>query len=154
MAALLMVAAFFGVGIIPLWTSQRAAQGHSNNISNVKQLGTAMVLYMSDLQDTYPPSNQWLTLTKAYGSGEFHCFLSKAHFTYAMNDKLSSFPATSIEEPNATALIFEMKAQVPNAHGSQRDLDPHHGGGSVYGFTDTHAKFWRPGAEPVVRWNP
>ncbi|MEQ1933848.1 MAG: hypothetical protein ABL962_08215 [Fimbriimonadaceae bacterium] len=154
MAALTMVAAFCGLFVFPVMASNRVAQGLAGNFSNVKQIGTAMAIYMSDYKDDFPPSNRWLTLIKPYGAEESHCFMSSSRYTYAMNDALSSYPAVSVTDPSSTVAIFEMKAQTSDAHGSQRDLDPHHGGGSVFGLVDTQAKFWKPGATTKIRWNP
>lgn len=66
--------AFLGASIfVPVFSSARAASANTTCISNVKRLGIAIQIYLADSNDFFPPSDRWLTRTRAYGAAEFHC---------------------------------------------------------------------------------
>ncbi|MEQ1821542.1 MAG: hypothetical protein ABL949_03445 [Fimbriimonadaceae bacterium] len=154
MGAVLMIAAFVGLFIIPVWVSNRVAQGLTQTKSNMRKLVTSLAVYSSEFNEHYPPSDRWLTASKPYGAGEFRCFMSRSPYSYAMNDALSSRNTVELDDPSSTVVLFEMQASVANAHGSFKDLDAHHGGGAQYGMADTRAAFWQPGFDSNMRWNP
>ncbi len=138
----------------PAFVSSRVANSMATCRLNLKQLCTAVQIYLNDSDDHFPPAGKWFTAAQRYGPSNLTCPNASSPYSYAMNDALSSFSSLNIAEPNHTILLFEMNTQGPNAHGSEQDVDNRHGKGSFYGLTDASAKFGRSAKESKLRWKP
>jgi hypothetical protein len=67
-----------------------------------------------------------------------------------MNDALSRHSATEIENVSTTIVIFEMDAEVADAHGTAKDASVRHGPAKVVTVDNTFSSL----ASQGLRWNP
>lgn len=145
-----MMSAIFG----PVFASARAASITTTCLSNLKGLSLALATYLYDSNDTYPPADQWLTLSRPYGAEAKHCGMAKSPFSYGMNNSLSGMKLTEIEDFAKTVELFEMEATVSDAHGTRRDLERRHGQVGFFSYSDTHVRASRDDAEAGLIWKP
>lgn len=114
-------------------------------ISNLKQLGTAMLAYCQDYDDHYPPAGSWCDAVDPYiKHSPVHVCPARAEvpFGYAYNRFLERRPLNRIQTPTEQPGIFESWRGVRNeADGVETFVRPHSGGGNV-GFADGHVKYF------------
>ena len=106
----------------------------SRSLSNVKQIGLAMLLYSADHKDTFPKAKKYKAAIMPY-------VRNKAVFTapgaplgtlsYFMEPRLSGMKITSIANPAETALIVQ---------GSRGKAAFPYRGRTAMGYVDGHAK--------------
>jgi prepilin-type processing-associated H-X9-DG protein len=128
----------------------------SQCLDHMKSLALAMLMYVQDYDELFPPADKWCDVTYPYVKGwEFYrCPADAAQFSYAMNHKLSRLWLGEVEDEARTVLLYE------SATGRKNECDPHgrpgdsvpkpprHDGGNVFAFCDGHAKWYRPESVP------
>lgn len=151
--ALLLIA---GAIIFPVFGGHH----HSPKIacmSNLKQLGTSTLIYMSDFDDRYP-IKAWQDEIYPYAKYDdlYSCVEivseKKSKWGYAMNYEVLGKEVTTPENDAKTPILFETDALAPNvvANVGSRSTTRHKSkqdgiGGSNISFADTHTKFYKAG---------
>ena len=97
-----------------------------NELSNVKQLGTAFQIYASDYDDCLPYPIENLTLVDPYLKNDVLKRSTLDGQAYKTNRRLSGYPLSGIESPSSEPLIIG-----PTWPSGDR----------VVGFADSHAKW-------------
>jgi hypothetical protein len=92
----------------------RAAQAMADDInclSNMKQLGLAVIIYEMDNNDTFPTADRWCDAIQSTNNAIFHCPEAprKQRCSYAMNIKLGGVKDRG-QIPKDTVLLFESDA--------------------------------------------
>src|SRR5438552_3755414 len=96
----LVVVGFFAVAILgailfPVFQQAREKARAASCLANVKQMGTAMMMYEQDYDGQLPPSSRWMDVTTPYtkNTSVYRCPSippsSSATFGYAFNRNLS-----------------------------------------------------------------
>ncbi len=119
-------------------------------LSNLKQLGLALMMYTTDYDGRMPPADKWCDLTMPYVKNEevYKCPSAEGPWSYAMNYKLSRLNEASIASPAETISLFETMPCRKNAWDDARGAlpgatlanPPRHNGWNNYAFVDGHAK--------------
>src|SRR5688572_24707891 len=81
----------------------------STCVSNMKQLNTAMFMYLQDYDQRYPPAKRWSTAIRKYHKRPqlLNCPEDIAGNSYAMNRALSAAALVRVPKPMRTPLLFE-----------------------------------------------
>lgn len=114
--------------------------------SNLKQLGYALQIYMTDSDERLPPTG-WAAELEPYIKNEdmLTCPIvsrdRKAKFGYAMNSEVMGIDAAKVKDPAKTVVFFETDALgrgvVANLAARNRDR---HKGKSHVAYLDTQAR--------------
>ncbi len=112
-------------------------------LSNIRQLGLAMLMYANDWNEQLPPADRWSEVTKPYRRNEalLHCPVDKARYSYAMNQNVSKRWFKDIPAPWQTVLLFESTQGRKNACdvGRSWPVPARHSGCNCVAFADGHA---------------
>lgn len=121
-------------------------------ISNMKQMGTSMLIYLGDNDNRFPAAD-WIDAVMPYSKNEwlFTCpeiNALKQKWGFAMNVKLLGTDAKKIADPVSKPMLFETDALARNvaANLRTRNLDRHKrqgAAGSVICRADSSTKFIR-----------
>lgn len=118
-------------------------------LSNIKQLGIAVMMYLADHEDkfTMNPSKLKATLYPYTKNDRiWTCPLTpKARAAYSLNAKLLKKNHFDIEEIHNTVMVYE---------GSKGQLDFKHAGYAAVAFADGSAKMVNAETAKRLRWNP
>ncbi len=132
------------------------------SISNLRQIGLAMIQYAEAHDNHLPPAGTWvdaiLPTWKNVTDRSFHpteLFRDPSApagqaWNYAFNQNLADVRLSDIKDPAATVMLFESTAGVKNAADTGQSV-PHpgrHSGGSHYVFADGRAKWLADGTKP------
>ena len=140
--------------------AHRKAQAVSS-LSNVKQIGTAAMMYAQDYDEVLPaPASKYKDILMPYIKSEqiFHAPAAPATETvsYSFNKHLEGVQMAAISHPAETIMLYEGKDMKPEYR---------YEGKTVIGFADGHAKLhtpeqvakfvwlekeWKPRAKPVI----
>lgn len=127
------------------------------SLSNLRQIGLALVMYAQEHGDRLPDADGWVdALLSQWSDVKDKGFHAEALFrdptapesepwNYAFNRALSGVRLGDIKRPEATVMVFESMAGVKNASDMGQSL-PHpgrHSGGDYFVFADGRAK-WLP----------
>ncbi|WP_309712139.1 hypothetical protein [Armatimonas sp.] len=153
------------VGIISLLLSILApvfqqAQNAARQVScqgSVRSLGSAMLQYATDNNDSLPPAAQWQSASSSYLKEEKGPCTALSHpapgvLGYAMDSRLSGRSLERIGAPhNQRILLYESSNLTQNAHDPGTSFIVRHGYGAIT-FIDGHGRMQKqePG-ELVVR---
>jgi prepilin-type processing-associated H-X9-DG protein len=113
--------------------------------SNLKQLSTAVSMYLQDYDGRYPPCSAWsdALLPYALTPRTFHCPQDDSPWSYALNADLGAVSEAQLPRPAATVLLFETDLHKTNACGTAVDaVFDRHARGSNWAFVDGHVD-WR-----------
>jgi prepilin-type processing-associated H-X9-DG protein len=128
-------------------------------LSNVKELGRALTMYVADWDETYPPAGSWSDGAARYlqpleAKSLFRCPAASSLYGYAFHRALDRIPWQRIEAPTETVMLLESHATLRNATGDRGALavPRRHTGGANYGFADGHARWANPYTEATLRW--
>lgn len=128
-------------------------------LSNLKQLGTGMMMYAQDYDQRLPPATQWNAGLYPYVKNEriFRCPETETEGppTYAMNYRLSRAGTARLVQSERTVLLFDAVAGR-NLAGA-RNLMPRpsrHPGRYPVGFLDGHARIIPEGEVAELIWTP
>ena len=130
------------------------------SLSNLRQIGLAMIMYAQAHGDHLPDADHWADALLAGWAAYDKSFPAERLFrdrsapesqqwNYAFNLTLSGVKMADIRNPGATVLVFESTAGVKNAADTGQSL-PHpgrHAGGDYYVFADGHAKWFPDGTK-------
>lgn len=127
--------------LLPIAAQSRERARASSCLSNEKQQAMAVLLYVADYDERYPPSDgqRYREKIADYQSNPlvFECPSDEnGPPSYSFNTKLSRLPLAKLKQPNSTVMIFEgaewKKPDTPHlgstniafADGSCRSLGP------------------------------
>ncbi len=112
---------------------------------NLRQISLAMMMYVQDYDEKFPPASVWIDVLLPYVRTEdvFDCPEGNGEYGYAMNEKLSRLSLAEVRYPSATVMIYESKIRRRNHFGTGKDLDYRHYGGSWVAYCDSHCA-WHP----------
>lgn len=132
-----------------VFASAKKAAKKTACLSNIKQLATAVMIYLADHDDrfTMNPSKLKAALNPyTKNDNLWICPLTpKSGAAYGFNAKLLKKTSTDIEDPFNTVMMYE---------GSKGKLDFKHAGYAAVAFADGHAKMVNAEASKKLRWNP
>lgn len=118
-------------------------------LSNIKQLGIAVMIYLADHDDRFSMNASKLKTTlNPYLKNDrlWTCPLTpKAGAAYSMNARLLGKSAAQLADPANTVMLYE---------GAKGKLDFKHAGFAAVAFADGHAKLINAEAAKKLRWNP
>lgn len=137
---------FLAAILLPVFARARDKAQQQSCLLNVKQLGTAMHMYLQDWDDTYPQAANWNEALAEYARPRkgtnlpFVCPVVKGTVpTYAMNDALSAEPESVVSDAAGLVMIYESTPGRNLADGASLLPDkPRHIGGYTVGFADGH----------------
>lgn len=168
-ALLILIIVSVLVGILfPIFASARERGGPSC-LSNLKQLGTANLMYAWDNDGTFPPAERWMDITKAQAGQHqdylFRCGQDRRPMTKGYGYARNAAVTKSSKATSTTPLLYDSENITWNAFDSipLASLSGRHGHstGSLFWqkfhnrgnviFADGHAKqlSWEQNSPPV-----
>ncbi len=130
---LLAALAIFAAILFPVFGRAKEKAQATVCLSNVKQLGVALMMYAADHEERLPEANSWKDAIAEYvGHNEalFTCPLTGQR--YIFNEALSGVDLKALDNPQATPMLWE-----PALHAGGQ-LGPHMGQFNVC-YVDGHA---------------
>ena len=151
--------------LFPVFAQARARAQQITCLNNVKQLSTAMQMYLDDYDVGFPPTANWNDALQPYtrqllaskgGNKVWVCPSAKSEEPcYAMNGLLDSIQGRDVRWPADTVSIFE---SIPgkNQTGGKELLPspPRHRVGHSVGYVDGHVRFVSDSATESLNWEP
>lgn len=127
--------------------------------SNLKSVGTMILMYAQDYNMTYPPPDRWIDANTAYiksyrvltcPSQE-----NKSLPGYGMDSLLKGVALTRVTEPANTVMLFDAKpGKNPSGDTSALTPTPRHMGGDNIVYADTTAIWVKRSAVAHLNWDP
>lgn len=150
--------------LAPIFASAKWAARHTVNLSNLKAIGNACLVYAEDFGDRFPKTERWMDSIDPY-SIKLDYYRSPMRtdgaYGYAMNSDLSAELLRDVEAPATTILFYETRRGGRNcsrpAIQIPADVPLGREGASIgVAFSDGHAKYLTPSilAEAVLHPNP
>ncbi len=120
-------------------------------ISNLRNLGTAVQMYVQDYDDKFPIADSWADRTYPYfkNYNVTRCpsvsATDKGKYGYAYNDKIAGVRYAKIKNPAISPLIYDSSNLQKSAHDAFTSLPvpARHGNGNVVAYQDGHVKLVR-----------
>ena len=109
--------------MIPFLSQTRNGSKEIANLSKMKQIGTAMIMYSVDYDNCLPSSENWKTVLEpyVYKKEVFECIPENKHQTsFAMNDFYSFVNLENTKKPASEFLAFEAPFGV--THGDEAQV--------------------------------
>jgi hypothetical protein len=134
-------------------------------MSNMKQLGMGMQLYMQDYDERLPACVMWdhaveSRLAKAGKQDDdsvehpFQCPAATSPASYGMNAALSAAREADVDSPAQTVLLFDADAPTRSFAGGPHDLArSRHDNMPVVVFLNGHAEWANRFTEDAPNWN-
>jgi hypothetical protein len=123
MVVLAGICLMFTAILAPVIMAAKPAAKRTQCISNLKQLGTASVIYSSDNDDHLPEASRWMDLlgpvTKSVES--LHCPVVH-HNGYALNRKLGKAELDTVKNPELLPLMYDSSDLRSNANDNFNSL--------------------------------
>ena len=118
--------------LFPIFASAKAAAKKAATLSNMKQVGTGLAMYLTDHDEVYPSrfgsNNDLKEFLMPYVKNDGSFTSSNPNGgVFLPNGKLQKFSLNDVVDARNTIALFE-ENMWPNE-------------GKFYGFVDTHAKF-------------
>jgi hypothetical protein len=140
------VTALLALSLLVNVRKQMAGRAQTTCKHNEQALVQAMLLYLADYDQAFPPADAWCDVLVPYLSsvGSFVCPTARnRNCSYAFSAPLGGVKAGAIEDAWLTVMLFESDAGW-NATGGPELLpdEPRHAGGDNWAFADGRA-FWR-----------
>ena len=108
---------------------------------NMKDFGTAMLMYAQDHDETFPPASRWEDALSPYQKTPLGCPDARTQGGYAMNRAASSRSQKKIEAPAELILLFEADTPTRSFAGNASNLaKTRHGSAPTFLFADGHAR--------------
>ncbi len=133
----------------------------TTSLSNLRQIAFAMIQYLQDYDERFPPAGKWVDAITPYLTANLHTHQERQHvidslfhdpsapdsqkWSYAFNSNLSGLPLAHVDSPASTVLLFESNAGVKNTADTGESIPRpgRHSGGTDYALADGHCK-WYP----------
>jgi hypothetical protein len=152
------VMGILGVRLIPLYQSKNP-DAASASLSNIRQLGISLQIYLTDYDDVVPPAGDWAIVSYPYRkNNDMLNDPTLGHglkYGYALFAPLSAKSVDDIANPAEIPLLFQSQTSSFNESGdlSKLPISPRGKGGTdIYSMLDSSAKVhpraW--GLKPVV----
>jgi len=81
--------------LFPVFAQAKDAAKKSSCLSNVRQIGVGMILYLNDNDDTYPGNDQWVPDPKNTSPGDTRMPFDLMIMPYVKNDRIFACPSDS-----------------------------------------------------------
>lgn len=166
-----IMVAVLGAVLMPVFSQAREKARTTSCQSNLKQLSLAMLMYVQDYDEKYPPKGVWSGGTMPYVKNYMVYLCSKGHLLsptvylgtpppptpthYGFNSALPGLTLQKIISPASTIALFETKG--PNEGGASDVAQPgRHQGGNNFGFVDGHVRWFKDGSpsQMGMSWSP
>jgi prepilin-type processing-associated H-X9-DG protein len=134
--------------LFPVFATARERAREISCLSNVKQEGTAFLMYVQDYDERFPPAVSWMDTNMPYVKSEMvlHCptvsKFSDASYGYAFSADLSRKELAKIKSPNTTVMEYDSSNLNRNATDAVTSLPspPRHMKSNNRSYADGHAK--------------
>lgn len=99
--------------LFPVFAQARERARQTACLSNLKQLGTAVLMYSQDYDERFPIGKEWMDGVEPYVKNDrvFRCpsasQSSESDYGYAFNSELSQKAQAKIAKPDQTLMLFE-----------------------------------------------
>lgn len=144
---------FFGGVILlailfPVFSQARNKARQTSCISNVKQMGLGILMYMQDYDEKLPTTTNWMDKITPYIKNDvvFHCpeasRRNNSIYGYAFNSQNSGMALEKFSTPNATIMLYDSTNLSQHATDALSTLPnpERHGGKNVVGYLDGHVR--------------
>lgn len=131
-----------GAILFPVFAQAREKARVTTCMSNLKQLGLAMQMYLADYDDRFPAAAVWGDMLTPYAHDQkpFRCpSVPEGKFGYAMNSDLSRKALEKIAQPQQVPMLYDSTNLEWNAHDAFASLpDPprHRNYGNTVAYAD------------------
>lgn len=140
----LVITGLLAALLFPMFAQSKGRRPRSACLSNLKQAGNGLRLYLSDNDDRFPDAGIWMDQVSTYVRiNPFKCDAVKVGTGYAFNDALSR--ALLPKEPERVAMVYDSTKLGRNEHDKVESM-PHpgrHKSGNYVLYADISARFVR-----------
>lgn len=122
--------------VIPVLVAARPASSKATCLSNIKHLGSGLLIYATDHDDRLPLVSNWHIAATPYWEKDpsiRKCPQAEEPFTYAMNQAMSGLSLKKMADREQRVLLYESTSPTGSFVKRHRER------GSVF-FADGHAK--------------
>ncbi len=141
------LACYLGWGAWVSAVHMREERRASACTDRVMALSKAMLMYLADYGEAFPPAGVWSDRMAPYlpSAGDFVCPDTRGErCSYAFSGALGGLKVNAVQDPRATVVLFESDRGWNAAGGAELLPDrPRHSGGDRYAFADGHVE-WLP----------
>jgi len=130
---LLAALAIFAAILFPVFGRAKEKAQATVCLSNVKQLGVALMMYTTDYEERLPEADSWEEAVAPYimNAEILACPVTGKH--YVFNKKLSGMDLKGLDNPQETPMLWEPARDAEGLVGP-------HGGRFNVGYVDGHAQ--------------
>jgi hypothetical protein len=162
---LLLFVAIPAVVLFPVFSQARFQAQTTTCLSNVKQIGLAQMMYVSDYDERLPAASRWMTDSEPYirNRNVYRCptvaMTSPQGYGYAFNSRLSLKQLKHVKSPADTVMVYDSSSTAWNASDVATSMPKpgRHRTGAQFansvGYVDGHAKLV-PDGSPLGRATP
>jgi len=146
--------------LFPVFARARDASRQTVCLSNVKQLSTAVHMYMADNDDRFPLAENWTDALQPYVKRPqiWTCPSEKSKQpSYAMNGRLDGMRQRDVAMVAQTVMLFESVPGKNQAGGPELELlpsPPRHLRCHNVGFVDGHVRGVEESSISSLNWDP
>ncbi len=145
--------------LLDAFSSAKISADRSTCNHQLRAMGMAVNMYLSDNDVTMPPASRWTAAIDSRLKWEspdegFNCRSANTPFSYAFNATLDRKSMMGVIEQAELILAFDAAVNTLDAAGDSRILERRHSGGANVVFCDGHTKWVNPHSEKLLRWNP
>ena len=134
--------------LFPVFSQARIRAKSISCMSNIRNLGTAVQMYVQDYDDNFPVADKWTERIYPYYKNYniTRCpsvsTTDNGQYGYAYNDKIAGVNLGKIKNPAIYSLIYDSSNLQKNAHDAFTSLPvpARHGNGNVVTYVDGHVK--------------
>jgi hypothetical protein len=135
--------------LFPTFAKSREKARQTTCLSNLRQMGTALAIYIQDNKGYLPNAATWTTDIMGDGGVTTKMLecpqdTDEGGVDYAYNWKLSGLHSRDLSEPSAVVAFFDAKRGRPS----------YRHGGIIMAFCDGHAKYFPGKGDPNVPPDP
>lgn len=143
--------------IYPIY-NQEYCGPRDRTLTNIKQLGIAVIIYTVDHDDRYPLSANWAEAVNPYVRNwrTYACETSPSPSRNALNQNIGGTRLAPLDNPSRTVLLFECAFTNLNPIGGASDVDYHHldGKAAYVVKTDGRVKLHTQEEALALTWTP
>lgn len=127
--------------ILPAFAKARVAAIRTSDIIALKDITSALLVYVADENDRCPPAKDWGSSLHAYLKKPITLYKSVSpNVCFAYNGALSGEKPSEFEDPSSTVSFFLANLKGPSAVGGKSDLATVDYGTHIVAFLDGRAK--------------